>query len=71
MALDGNDRKEEYDDDPLSQKEIEDLRALLEHERRVKWFYSSARIWAGWLIGAPVAVLAAWQALAKILGFEK
>jgi hypothetical protein len=62
------------DDDeipPFSDDERKEIRALLEHEKRVKWFYASARIWIGWAIGAPVALLAAYQAIAKFLGLER
>lgn len=34
---------------PFTAEERKELRAILENDRRMKWFWSTARIWAGWL----------------------
>lgn len=65
-----------YGDDPdahrpFSDKEIELLRKLLESNARMEWLWASLRIWAGWVIGAPVAGYAAWEAIQHFMGVGK
>ena len=42
--------KPERDDErQFTPEERKELRAILENDRRMKWFWSTARIWAGGL----------------------
>lgn len=36
----------------LTNEEIERLRKIIEDDERMKWLWSSARVWAGWIGGA-------------------
>ncbi len=53
--------------DPLTDDELDKLRAMLESDQRVRWFWSSAKTWAIG-IGAVVAGLTVGlDALAKVV----
>jgi hypothetical protein len=52
---------------PLKREEILALRRIIRSDDRMRWFWSSARIWAGWLLGVPAAIVATWQLL-KLFG---
>ena len=41
---------------PLSEWEVKELRKLLESDRRVRWFWSSMRIWSMWVLGILTAI---------------
>lgn len=59
---------DDVSDDPLTAREVASIRRLLLSDDRARWFWSAARIWAGWIVGAPVAVLTAWQAIQHLFG---
>jgi hypothetical protein len=56
---------------PLTHKEVEQLRKILESDARMEWLWASVRIWAGWIVGAPVALYAAWEAIQHFMGVSK
>jgi hypothetical protein len=56
---------------PLSRQERKELRALMERERRVQWFYGSIRIWASWVAGMAAAVYGVYKAMGDIGFFRK
>lgn len=52
---------EDYDDDearPLTAEERRVLRRMIEDDARVRWFWSSFRIWVGWI---SAAIVGAWS----------
>lgn len=46
---------------PLTEKEISELRHLIERENRVLWFWGSIRVWAMWISAVAAAVYVAVQ----------
>lgn len=52
---------------PLTPREIKDFRALLEHEKRVVWFWASIRVWALWLTALATATTIGWDVIKKII----
>ena len=54
---------------PLSEHEIQNLRQLALDLDRAKWFRRQLKIWGAWLVAAPVAIVAAWQASHSIMEF--
>lgn len=56
---------------PLSRQERKELRALMERERRVQWFYGSARIWASWVAGMTAAIYGVYKAVGDAGLFRK
>lgn len=53
----------DYAVDELSPNERQELRRLLEQERRMRWLWSTIRIWLGWISGAVVGGYAVYQAV--------
>jgi len=51
------------DDRQFTAEERKQLRKLLENEARIAWFWSSARVWAGWVSAAIIAAAAVQQAV--------
>lgn len=54
-------------DDPLSDEEIQDLRELLEAEKRMKWLRSNLRVWATYLAGGILTGFALWKAVSEYI----
>jgi hypothetical protein len=52
---------------PLTDEEVEKLRELLEHEKRVRWFWSTARTWAVGLAAIIGGVTIGWDTIVKII----
>ncbi|QLP96171.1 MAG: hypothetical protein HZY79_00485 [Rhodoblastus sp.] len=50
-------RPERDEDRPFTSDERKELRAILENDRRAKWFWATIRIWAGWLSAVAAFVL--------------
>ena len=55
---------------PLSEVELRQIRRIIIADNRAAWLWASLRIWAGWLVGAPVAIYAAWAAVQKLFGID-
>jgi hypothetical protein len=51
----------------LTRREIKELRAMLEADRRARWAWSTGRIWATWITGSLVAVYGLWDTVEKLL----
>ena len=49
----------------LTVAEIEYLREFIESDKRARWFWTSIRIWLGWLSGTMVALYAIWDQVEK------
>jgi hypothetical protein len=49
----------------LTPDEIEYIRELIESDKRARWFWTSIRIWLGWLSGTLVALYAIWDQIEK------
>jgi len=61
MAMaDKPDSEDRFNSDPLQPWEIRAIRKMLRDEERVKWFWSSLRLWF-YYIGAAVAGVYAFQ----------
>lgn len=54
---------------PLAPSEIQALRAIARDYHRARWMRGQLKIWAAWVLGAPVAILGAWQASSTIYNF--
>lgn len=54
---------------PLTDAENQAMRRMIRDFERAKWMRRQGKIWLTWIIGAPVAILAAWQASNSILEF--
>ena len=50
----------------LSAQEIKQLRELLKAEERTKWFWSSIRIWVGWIASVITATVALWISVRQL-----
>lgn len=48
---------------PLTPEEIAKIRKLMESDDRVTWFWSSVRIWAGWISAAIIGFYGVYQAI--------
>ena len=51
----------------LTASEVAEVRALIESDKRARWFWSSARIWLSWISGSLVAMYAIWDQVEKFL----
>lgn len=58
---------DEFSDTPLTPEECVAIRRILRDDDRARWIKGQARIWATWLVGAPVALWAAYDALTKLI----
>ena len=56
--------------EPLSENELKAIRRIILADGRAKWLWASLRIWASWVVGAPVALYAAYAAIQKFLGID-
>lgn len=52
---------------PLTEEEIAAFRELLEKDRRVTWFWTTTRVWAGWIAAIVAAYLATKSFLADLI----
>jgi hypothetical protein len=52
---------------PLTEEEVAEVRSLLEKDKRVTWFWTTARVWAGWLTAVGAAYLATKSFLAELI----
>jgi hypothetical protein len=43
---------------PLTQQEISEMRQMLERDKRVVWFWGTARVWATWIAAIGAAYVA-------------
>ena len=50
---------------PLTDAEIREIREVLEADRRVKWFWATARRVAIWIGAVSGAILVTWEGLVK------
>lgn len=60
MAMADKPENENFSDDPLKPWENREVRKLLRDEARVKWLWSTLRLW-GYYISAFVAALVVFQ----------
>lgn len=61
---------DEFEPGPLSDAEIKRLRRILQNDDRMRWFWVSARLWAGWIAGSLAAVWASYTAIRKFVGLD-
>lgn len=52
---------------PFTEEEIIKIRAILEKEERIVWFWSTMRVWAGWVVGIVGAYFAIKSLFADVL----
>lgn len=52
---------------PLNEKEIHRLREMLKKEEHVAWFWSTARIWATWIVAVLGALALIWTSLKGVV----
>jgi len=51
----------------LTRAEIRELRDMLESERRMKWLWSTGRIWAAWFTGTIIGIYSLYDTVEKFL----
>jgi hypothetical protein len=51
----------------LTEDEISDLRNLLEHQKRIVWFWATVKTWAIWITAVAAGVTIGWDALSRIV----
>ena len=62
------DKEEEHEQEkPLTQKELKEMREMLENDRRWKWLARSMRNIAGWIVGVGVGITFGYDWLVKLL----
>lgn len=59
------DDEEEFE--RLSEKEVYELRDLLERDKRARWLWASLRTWAIWIAAVLGGITLGWEALGKLL----
>lgn len=52
---------------PLTDLEIKEIRKNLESDARVKWLWSSARVWVVWFSGAIIGAYALQDAIGNLI----
>jgi hypothetical protein len=52
----------------FTDEEVVELRALLEKEKRVVWFWSTMRVWAAWVAGVVGGYFALKSFYADVFG---
>lgn len=52
---------------PLTDAEIREIREIMEADRRVKWFWSTARRVAIWVGAVSGALMVMWESLVKAI----
>ncbi len=60
-------RDREYDEPELTQTELKALRSIIESDKRVKWLWSTLRLWALWITAVVAGVTIGWETLGKIV----
>lgn len=61
-----------HDDDgisgePLTPEENKKLRRIIRDEDRMRWFWATVRLWAGWTAAALAGIYASYQFLAHFI----
>lgn len=51
---------------PLTDAEIKEIRHNLESDARIKWFWSNARVWVGYISVAVIGAYATQDAFIKL-----
>jgi len=66
--------KQENNDDvpdgPLTERELRLVRRIIIADSRAQWFWATARIWVGWIVGAPPALYVMYQAIQHFFGIK-
>ena len=60
-------RKEPRRVDDLTEGEIQELRRIIEEERRMKWLWASARNLAVWVVAIITGITVGYQALIDVV----
>lgn len=51
----------------LSDEELKEIRDMLQSERRVRWLWSSVRVWSIWIAGVFTALAVSWDFVINIV----
>ena len=54
-------------DDDFSEEERRDIRKLIEDDRRARWAWKQARIWATWISAGIIGVIATYDAVSRFV----
>lgn len=57
----------EYASDPLTERELQDVRRIIEADRRAVWFWSTIRTWATWTAVVVGGVTVGWDFVKKVI----
>ena len=60
-------QREELQEPQLTDSELRELRALIEADRRFKWFWATARSVTIWISAAIGALIVGWDALVRLV----
>lgn len=55
------------DKNQLSPEEIEELRAIIENDKRVKWLWATVRNVSIWIVGVVTATTVGYQAFVDVV----
>ncbi len=68
MSYEGSERRTEPRRvDALTEGEIQELRKIIEEERRMKWLWASARNLAVWIVAIITGITVGYQALVDVV----
>jgi len=51
---------------PLSERELKDVRAMIEQDKRVAWLWSTIRTWATWVTAVGAAIVIGWDSFKRV-----
>lgn len=67
MSYDGDDKRNEVRyEDALTQREIKELRKIMESERNMRWLWATLRNVAVWIVAIITGVTVGYQALVDV-----
>lgn len=62
-----NEQQQDSPPRPLTQTEIDELREMLEAERRAKWLWASLRTWSVWVAAVVGGATIFWESAGRLL----
>ncbi len=67
MGRSNGDRDEDYSSQPLTEREIRQVRRELEQSRRVRWFWQSTKTTGLWIAAVVGGIWALQEFLARVV----
>lgn len=66
MPKDKGDALDDFSDAPLSPRENQKFRKIIQDQERMDWFWASLRIWGGWGVAIVGSMYAAKEYVVKV-----